>query len=97
MSYLVIQEFHEYAIVWMNREPVNTMDTAMWEQLAAALRRIEANPRMKGIAFMSRVKKDVFTAGNDILELYAPHTSKERYRYDTRRNGVTHPDLMMIQ
>ncbi len=35
---------------------------------------------MRGVIFCSGLRRDVFTAGNDINELYAPLTSKERYR-----------------
>ena len=33
---------------------------------------------VRGVIFASGLKRDVFTAGNDIKELYAPQTSKER-------------------
>lgn len=36
--------------------------------------------QVRGIIFSSGLRRDVFTAGNDINELYAPLTSKERYR-----------------
>ena len=32
-----------FAIVWLEREPVNLMDLAMWQQLTAALEQLEAN------------------------------------------------------
>ena len=37
-------------------------------------------PQVRGVVFCSGLKRDVFTAGNDINELYAPLTSLERYR-----------------
>lgn len=37
-------------------------------------------PQVRGIIFCSGLRRDVFTAGNDINELYAPLTSRERYR-----------------
>jgi len=79
-DHLRLEYRNDFAIVWLQREPVNTMDTAMWTCLQSALREVESNPTMKGIAFLSGVKKDVFTAGNDIMELYAPKTSIDRYR-----------------
>lgn len=83
-------DFHnDFAIVWLQREPVNTMDTAMWTHLQSALREVESNPKMKGIAFLSGVRKDVFTAGNDIMELYAPKTSIDRYRYGIHKLFVS--------
>ena len=33
-----------FAVVWLEREPVNLMDLALWQQLAAALEQLEANP-----------------------------------------------------
>ena len=67
-----------FAIVWLQREPVNTMDLAFWKELAAALAAAEADPSVRGLIFASALKRDVFTAGNDIKELYAPGTSFER-------------------
>jgi Delta3-Delta2-enoyl-CoA isomerase len=79
-SHLRLEEFESFTIVWMIRNPVNTMNVVMWDELNRALQYVEADASKKGIAFMSGVPKDVFTAGNDIMELYAPNTSKSRYR-----------------
>ncbi|BDA42694.1 Enoyl-CoA delta isomerase 1, mitochondrial [Coccomyxa sp. Obi] len=46
----------------------------------AALQDLEDNQAVRGVIFASGLKRDVFTAGNDIKELYAPQTSMERYR-----------------
>lgn len=67
-----------YAIIWLQREPVNTMDLAFWRELAQALADAEADPAVRGLIFASGLKRNVFTAGNDIKELYAPLTSMER-------------------
>ncbi len=69
-----------YAILTINREPVNSMNLDLWRQLATALDALEADPSVRGVIFQSGLKKDVFTAGNDLMELYAPQTSAERYR-----------------
>ncbi|KAK9843818.1 hypothetical protein WJX81_007504 [Elliptochloris bilobata] len=69
-----------YTIVWLQREPVNTMDLPFWRELSAALAAAEANPAVRGLIFASALKRSVFTAGNDIKELYAPRTSFDRYR-----------------
>ncbi|KAI3425765.1 hypothetical protein D9Q98_007740 [Chlorella vulgaris] len=69
-----------YALVVLCREPVNTMNLSFWQQLTAVLDELEADPAMRGIIFCSGLRRDVFTAGNDINELYAPLTSHERYR-----------------
>lgn len=80
LSFLRLEEYDSFTIIWMIRNPVNTMNTEMWDELMRALQHVESDPRKKGIAFLSGVSKDVFTAGNDIMELYAPNTSKDRYR-----------------
>lgn len=36
---------------------------------------------VRGVIFASGLKRDVFTAGNDIKELYAPQTSRSRYAF----------------
>lgn len=69
-----------FAHVVLCREPVNTMSLGFWHQLSAALDKLEADPEVRGVIFCSGLRRDVFTAGNDINELYAPLTSKERYR-----------------
>lgn len=78
-SFLRLEDFDSFTIVWMVRNPVNTMNSEMWSELMRALEHVESNPQKQGIAFMSGVSKDVFTAGNDIMELYAPKTSKDKY------------------
>lgn len=32
-----------FAVVWLEREPVNLMDLTMWQQLTAALEQLEAD------------------------------------------------------
>jgi 3,2-trans-enoyl-CoA isomerase len=79
-SFLRVEPKNGYAIVTLLREPVNTMNLSMWEQLAETLDTLETNPKIRGVIFQSGLQRDVFTAGNDIMELYAPATSQERYR-----------------
>ena len=70
-----------YALVLLCHEPVNTMGLAVWRELAATLAQLEGEqPAVRGVVFASGVTRDVFSAGNNINELYAPLTSKERYR-----------------
>lgn len=69
-----------YALLSICREPVNSMNLDLWSQLDAALTELEANRDVRGVIFSSGLKRDVFTAGNDINELYAPKTSAERYK-----------------
>jgi 3,2-trans-enoyl-CoA isomerase len=66
------------AIVSLNREPVNTMNLNVWQQLSDTLDQLEANPHIRAVVFRSALKRDVFTAGNDITELFKP--TKEGYR-----------------
>lgn len=69
-----------YAIVSLNREPVNSMNLDLWRQLSTTLDALEADRSVRGVIFRSGLQKDVFTAGNDLNELYAPKTSAERYK-----------------
>lgn len=69
-----------YALVTICREPVNSMNLELWQQLARTLETLEADPKVRGLIFQSGLQRDVFTAGNDINELYAPKSSAERYR-----------------
>lgn len=68
-----------YAIITMAKEPVNSFDTAMWQGLHAAIKAVEADPSMKGVIITSGLQRDIFTAGNDLKELYAPMTSAQQY------------------
>lgn len=69
-----------YAVLTIAKEPVNSMDLALWSALEAALAQCENTPSLKGLIITSGLTRDVFTAGNDLRELYAPLTSLERYR-----------------
>jgi 3,2-trans-enoyl-CoA isomerase len=92
-------------VLTLAREPVNTMDRALWGELATALDSLEAAhaaglkkgggggpastsssspsspaaPFPRALVIESGLARDVFTAGNDIRELYAPGTSAARY------------------
>ena len=69
-----------YAVVTIAREPVNSMNLDLWRQLTDALVKLEDDPAVRGVVFTSGLKKDVFTAGNDLSELYVPATTQERHR-----------------
>jgi len=69
-----------FAVITMNRPPVNTLNTSMWTKLRDALESLEANKNIRGVIFRSGLTRSVFTSGNDILELYAPRTTKEKYK-----------------
>lgn len=68
-----------YAILTLAGEPVNTLNLDAWHALSSALSGLEADPKVHGVIFCSGLQRDVFSAGNDIMELYAPKTSEQRY------------------
>src|SRR5213079_2164980 len=68
------------AIVAIHREPVNSMNTELWTALFSTLEQLESNPSVRGVLFTSALQRNVFTAGNDLQELYAPSTSLQRYK-----------------
>lgn len=70
----------DYAIVSLCKEPANTLDFKLWQQLASAVQQLEEDSAVRGIIIASGLKRDIFSAGNDIMALYAPKTSKEAYR-----------------
>eukprot|EP00298_Acanthocystis_sp_HF-20_P017824 c2183_g1_i1.p1 GENE.c2183_g1_i1~~c2183_g1_i1.p1 ORF type:complete len:284 (+),score=137.52 c2183_g1_i1:66-854(+) len=67
------------AYVTLCREPVNSMNLDMWQNLANCLAKAEETSGVKAIVFKSGLKKPIFSAGNDITELISTRTSKERY------------------
>lgn len=69
-----------YAVVTICKEPVNSLDFKLWSELDRTLDSLEQDSAVNGVVFVSGLKRDVFSAGNDLLELYAPKTSYERYR-----------------
>ena len=68
-----------FAILTLTKEPVNSLNLEAWQQLESALDSLEADPSISGLIIESGVKRDVFSAGNDLLELYPPNTSEARY------------------
>ena len=55
------------------------MNLDLWSDLLAAIDACEKNRKIRGIIIASGLEKDIFTAGNDIKELYSKTTSEERY------------------
>lgn len=68
-----------FAVVTISREPVNSMNRDLWQQLLNCLTLLEDDRQIRGVIFCSGLKKDVFTAGNDINELYPKHTTQARH------------------
>lgn len=58
---------------------MRSFDAGMWQALHAALKTVESDPSMKGVIIASGLQRDIFTAGNDLKELYAPMTSAQQY------------------
>jgi len=75
----VTREAGGVALVGLGNEPVNIMSLQLWQELGAAVAALEAEPEVRAMVFYSNLKKNVFTAGLDIKELYAPLTTKERF------------------
>ncbi|KAJ3092457.1 hypothetical protein HK102_007081 [Quaeritorhiza haematococci] len=78
-KYVTIEAKGSFAIVTICREPVNSMNLDLWQQLLDTLTELENDPKIRAAIFQSGLKRDVFTAGNDITELYSPKTNFERY------------------
>jgi len=74
-----VQVRSNYAVIALGSEPVNSLGVTMWKELIAALDQCENDPKIRGIIFHSALTKNIFTAGNDLKELYAPLTSEEKY------------------
>jgi 3,2-trans-enoyl-CoA isomerase len=70
----------KYAVAYVCKEPVNAMDAELWEELQQVLDEMEADKGVRALIFASGLKRDIFTAGNDLKELYGPLISEESYR-----------------
>ena len=80
-QFVTVDKFVEgYALITICKEPVNSMNRELWQQLGDALTACEKDRGVRGVVLASGLKKDIFTAGNDITELYAPKTSEENFR-----------------
>lgn len=82
-----------WARICMARDPVNSMNLAFWKQLHDALKACESAPDIRGVIFYSGLKRAVFSAGNDINELYAPATTRQRYKLFWRSSNKFLTDL----
>jgi len=69
-----------YAILQIHKEPVNAFNLSLWQELRDSIQLLEQDEDVRGVIICSGLKRDLFTAGNDLGELYAPNTSLERYR-----------------
>lgn len=62
-----------YAVATIAREPVNSMNLELWRELLATLEALEADPAVRGVIWASGLKRDVFTAGNDLKVVLLLH------------------------
>ena len=79
-KYVSVETRGGLAWVTMAREPVNSMNCQFWEELLATLSELESDSGIRAVVWRSGLKRNVFTAGNDIRELYAPMTNRDRHR-----------------
>lgn len=73
-----MKEADGIAVVTLAKEPANAMGMDFWKELLAVLEAIEADKQVRAIVFHSGLKRNIFAAGLDIKELYAPATSQAR-------------------
>lgn len=64
----------------LDSPPVNILTLSLWRVLLEALRALEADATTTVLVISSALSRPIFSAGNDILELHAPSTTKERHR-----------------
>lgn len=93
-QFITTEKHNGYAIITIAKEPVNSFDTSMWAALHAAIKAVEADSSMSGLVICSGLKRDVFTAGNDLKELYAPMTSPQQYRKFWEAQSLLLTDLL---
>merc|ERR1719321_1213546 len=67
-----------HAVITLAKEPVNSMDAGLWQQIYDKFIECEKDSTVRGVIFQSGLKKSVFTAGLALTELYAPMTSEEK-------------------
>jgi Delta3-Delta2-enoyl-CoA isomerase len=59
--------------------PANTLNLPLWKSLLAALRLAECDQDISVLVISSSLSRPIFSAGNDISELHAPSTTRERF------------------
>ena len=85
-----------YAVITLAKEPVNSMDAKLWQQMYDAFMECENDTKVRGVIFKSGLKKSVFTAGLALTELYAPVTSEEKLFAFCRRGFIQrHPHVQI--
>lgn len=85
------------ATIELNKPPVNSLNTELWQDLTDALRSIESQKSVRGLIIKSVLSRMVFTAGNDLMELYAPATTKEKYTHFWKLSNKFLADLYVTR
>ncbi|KAF0700247.1 Aste57867_9202 [Aphanomyces stellatus] len=76
-SLVNVERYDGYAVVRMNRAPVNSLNTEMFRALDATIEGLEHDKLIKGIILASSNPK-IFSAGLDIMEMYQPENHRLR-------------------
>lgn len=63
MSFLKVETSNSFATIALAREPVNSLNTELWQQLKTAFDELEQNSAIRGVIFTSGLNRPVFTAG----------------------------------
>ncbi|KAJ8902661.1 hypothetical protein NDN08_005981 [Rhodosorus marinus] len=78
MGMVSVDRRNGFAVISINRPPVNAMSLELWSDLLDALEEVEGDESFRGAIFASGLKKNVFTAGIDLRELTREKTDEER-------------------
>ncbi|CAK4703479.1 hypothetical protein LEN26_019674 [Aphanomyces euteiches] len=76
-SLVTVERREGYAVVRMNRAPVNSLNLEMFKALEKTVADLEKDKAIKGLILASTNPK-VFSAGLDIMEMYQPKTHRLR-------------------
>ncbi|CAH0488736.1 unnamed protein product [Peronospora farinosa] len=72
---VLVEKKDKYAIVRLNRPPVNSLNTTLIQELDATITKLEDDKSVRGLILASSNQK-VFSAGLDIMEMYQPEPAK---------------------
>eukprot|EP00644_Phytophthora_capsici_P013466 jgi/Phyca11/548597/estExt2_Genewise1Plus.C_PHYCAscaffold_290262 len=72
---VLVEKKEKYAVVRLNRPPVNSLNTALIQELDATIKKLEDDKSVRGFILASSNQK-VFSAGLDIMEMYQPQPTK---------------------
>ena len=70
-SFVTVEKKEKYAIVRMNRAPVNSLNVALLQDLTNTIVSLQDDKQMHGMILASHTPK-IFSAGLDIMEMYQP-------------------------